>query len=260
MSQGHEPDQGEDNVEPYNLYEIFSIVPEFDGNQIFLNTFLNAVKCAQDMAVGNQKKFLTLHVKNKLRGKAAELKNSRNPSSWEEIKALLETRFGDSRDLTSLIQDLQRCQNSGESALNFISRLQTDSAKMHAAIQKQGLSAEQKNSQTSLIEIMTLNALLTGLDPKLGLIVRASNPVNMIQAINRVEFASNNLACLQSFPNQSINLSNKSFPNQNFTNQNFSRQNLQPNNNSYRQNFSPNQNRQPNFQQNNNYPQIRPPT
>ncbi|KAJ8912229.1 hypothetical protein NQ315_009053 [Exocentrus adspersus] len=34
---------------------------------------------------------------------------------------------------------------------------------------------------------MTLNTLLTGLDPKLGLIVRASNPVNMIQAINRIK-------------------------------------------------------------------------
>ncbi|KAJ8948296.1 hypothetical protein NQ318_020783 [Aromia moschata] len=161
-------------VEPYKLAEIFSIVPEFDGNQIFLQTFINAVRCAFDMAVDNQRILLTLHVKNKLRGKAAELVNSRNPSTWDEIKNLLETHFGDSRDLTSLIQDLQRItQHSNESALNFVSRLQTHNAKMHAAIQKQHLTPEQKTAQSNLIETMTLNTLLTGLDPKLAPIIRA---------------------------------------------------------------------------------------
>ncbi|KAJ8977809.1 hypothetical protein NQ317_000066 [Molorchus minor] len=156
------------HVEPYKLSEIFSVIPEYDGNKIFLQTFLNAVRCANSMAIGNQRILLTLHVKDKLRGKAAELINSRNPSTWEEIKILLETHFGDSRDLTSLIQDLQRIsQQSNESALNFVSRLQTHNAKLHASVQKTQLTAEQKAAQSNLIETMTLNTLLTGLDPKL---------------------------------------------------------------------------------------------
>lgn len=47
------------------------------------------------MVIGNQKVFLTLHVKNEVKGKATE------------------THLGDSRDLTALIQDLKHIsQNS----------------------------------------------------------------------------------------------------------------------------------------------------
>lgn len=277
-------------VEPYKLSEIFSIIPEYDGNQIFLQTYLNSVRCAYGMSVGNQKVLLTLHVKNKLRGKAAEIINSRNPSTWEEIKVLLETHFGDSRDLTALIQDLQRIsQNPNEPVLNFISRLQTHNAKMHAAIQKQQLTAEQKVAQSNLIETMTLNTLLTGLDPKLSPIIRASNPQDMLQAISRIKrelqlsyFESqkfnnqksqsnpprrpqinSNTQKMCSFCKKPGHLVNECRMRQqsrftqnlqNFTNQNFQNQNFQ-NQNFVRPNFQPNANhsfpRQANPQQNN---------
>lgn len=176
-----------DQIEAYKLSEIFSIIPEFDGNSINLQTFINSCGYAHSMAINEQKLLLTIHIKNKLRGKAAELINSRNPATWAEIRSLLDAHFGDSRDLTSLITDLQRIhQMPNESALTFVSRLQTHNAKMHAAVQKQNLTAEQKQSQSELIETMTLNNLLTGLEPNLGRIIRASNPQNMLHAINRI--------------------------------------------------------------------------
>ncbi|KAJ8951516.1 hypothetical protein NQ318_000212 [Aromia moschata] len=174
-------------VEPYKLSEVFSLIPEYDGNQIFLNTFLNSCTTAFGMAVGNQKVFLTLHIKNKLKGRAAELINSRNPETWDEIKLLLESHFGDSRDLTALIQDLQRMrQLPNESPLTFISRLQSHEAKMHASIQKQHLTVEQKDAQVQITESMALNTLLTGLEPKVGHVIRASNPPDMLTAISRI--------------------------------------------------------------------------
>lgn len=174
-------------VEPYKLNEIFSIIPEYDGNQINLNTFLNSCRTAYDMSIGNQTVLLTVHIKNKLKGRAAELVNSRNPTSWEEIKTLLENHFGDSRDLTSLIQDLQRMrQLPNESPLTFIARLQTHEAIMHASVHKQRLTLAQKQAQLQLTEGMVLNTLLTGLEPKIGQIVRASDPVDMLTAISRV--------------------------------------------------------------------------
>lgn len=66
------------------------------------------------MAVNDQKLLLTLHIKNQLRGRPAEIVNSPNPNTWAEIKSLLETNFGDARDLTVLIKN-------NENALNFIS-------------------------------------------------------------------------------------------------------------------------------------------
>ncbi|XP_050308276.1 uncharacterized protein LOC126744767 [Anthonomus grandis grandis] len=124
-------------VEPYKLSEIFSIVPEFEGDQIFLSNFIIACDCAYDMANAQQKVFLVIHIKNKLRGRAAQLISSRNPMSYIEIKQLLNLHFGDSRDLSSLIQDLQRLkQLLGESPLTFFNRLQVLNAKMHSCIQK----------------------------------------------------------------------------------------------------------------------------
>ncbi|KAJ8967814.1 hypothetical protein NQ317_004049 [Molorchus minor] len=283
------------HVEPYKLSEIFSVIPEYDGNQIFLQTFLNAVRCANSMAIGNQRILLTLHVKNKLRGKAAELINSRNPSTWEEIKILLETHFGDSRDLTSLIQDLQRIsQQSNESALNFVSRLQTHNAKMHASVQKTQLTAEQKTAQSNLIETMTLNTLLTGLDPKLGSIIRASNPSTMLAAISRIKrelqlsyfesqkFPKNNKPNMNFKPTSTPNNVRKSCnyckrtghstdecrarqQNNNYPSQfqNFARTNFQPSNFQQPTNFNQNQNRpqiNQNFQRpaNQNFSQTRP--
>lgn len=46
---------------------------EFNGNEIFLNTFLNACNTATQVAVDDQQKFLALHIKNNLKRKAAEL-------------------------------------------------------------------------------------------------------------------------------------------------------------------------------------------
>lgn len=176
-----------ETVEPYKLSEIFSIVPEYDGNSIFLNTFISSCTTAQSMAVGNQSTLLVLHIKNKLRGRAAELVNSRDPSSWDEIRDLLENHFGDSRDLSALIQDLQRMrQMPNESPLTFAARLQTHEAKMHAAVNKQNLTAKEKSAQIALIESMALNSLLTGVEPRIGQILRASDPDDIVTAISRI--------------------------------------------------------------------------
>lgn len=117
--QQQQQQQQQAELEPYRLSEIFSIIPEFEGEQISLGTFINACDVADTMATGDQKVLLVIHIKNK-KGRAAQLINSRNPSTYEEIKHLLNLHFGDSRDLSSLIQDLQRLrQLSNESPLTF---------------------------------------------------------------------------------------------------------------------------------------------
>lgn len=178
----------EAEVEPYKLSEIFSLIPEFEGDQISLGTFLNSCDCAYKMATTEQRLLLVIHIKNKLKGRAAQLINSRNPSTYLEIKQLLNLHFGDSRDLTSLIQDLQRLrQLPGESALTFYNRLQVLNAKMHASIHKgNNLTNDQKAAQTNLIETMALNTLLTGLEPRLGQIIRAGNPRDLLEAHSRI--------------------------------------------------------------------------
>lgn len=186
--QQQQQQQQQAEIEPYRLSEIFSIIPEFEGDQISLGTFINACDVADTMSTEDQKILLVIHIKNKLKGRAAQLINSRNPSTYEEIKQLLNLHFGDSRDLSSLIQDLQRLrQLSNESPLTFYNRLQVLNAKMHSCIQKtDDLTNLQKTAQCTLIDTMSLNTLLTGLEPRLGQIIRANNPENLLVAHNRI--------------------------------------------------------------------------
>lgn len=54
-------------IEPYKLSWIFSIVREFDREQIFLQTFLNVCNYAHDMATKNQKILLVIEVNNEFK-------------------------------------------------------------------------------------------------------------------------------------------------------------------------------------------------
>ena len=84
------------------------------------------------------------HIKNRLRGKASQRINPRNLNSWPEIRDLLLIHFGGSRDLTSLIHDLQRLrQLSNESPLTFAHKVETHNTKLHAATNSPDLTPEQ---------------------------------------------------------------------------------------------------------------------
>jgi len=181
--------QNNDDIEPYKLSELFNLIPEYDGDQILLNAFLNSCDTAHEIATIDQRVLLVVHIKNKLRGKASQLINSRNVREWNDIRNLLVSHFGDPRDLSSLIHDLHHLkQNTNESALSFIHRLQAHNAKLLSSIAQQpNLTPLQRIAQINLIETMCLDTLLTGLDPKLGAIVRASNPANLVDACLRVK-------------------------------------------------------------------------
>lgn len=108
--------KSETEIEPYKLNELFSLIPEYDGNTIFLSTFLNACSTPIGIAAGNQKPFLVLYIKNKLRDKDADF--------------LMKTQ-------------------------TFVSHLQSYESKMCTAINKQELTVDQKQLQTDEQMILT---------------------------------------------------------------------------------------------------------
>lgn len=63
--------------------------------EININIFTNSCNSATQMCTGDQIIFVKIRNKKKLKGKATELLNSRNPRKWKEIKQLLELLFGD---------------------------------------------------------------------------------------------------------------------------------------------------------------------
>ncbi|KAL1489788.1 hypothetical protein ABEB36_013722 [Hypothenemus hampei] len=171
----------------YNLKDIFMLIPEYDGDPISLNSFLNTCNTAYSICSGDQHIFL-IRIKNQLRGRAAQLINSRDLNQWEEISNLLNIHFGDPRDINSLILDLQKLkQLPQENPITFCNRVINLNSKMQSSITKQNLSRDQNLAQSDLIENMTLNTLLTGLEPKIGQIIRASSPNSIVDAVQRIK-------------------------------------------------------------------------
>lgn len=257
MSQhGNEPDNGiagaNANVNPNNaalgfkLSELFCLIPEYDGDKILLNSFLTSCETALDIANDNQKGLVLVNIKNKLRGRASQIINSRNLNTFNEIQVLLQTHFGDSRDLNSLINDLHRMrQLPNDTPLTFANKISTFSSKLHASINSQNILEAQKQSQRDMIDNMCLDTLLTGLNHKIAPIIRASNPNNLYEATIRIKrelqltyFEENkryqNYSQSSNFNrNDNFNRSNNFNRNNNFNHSN----NLSRNNN-----FNPNKN------------------
>ncbi|KAL1488664.1 hypothetical protein ABEB36_014464 [Hypothenemus hampei] len=172
----------------YNLKDIFMLILEYDGDPISLNSFLNACNTAYSICSGDQHTFLIIRIKNQLRGRAAQLINSRDLNQWEEISNLLNIHFGNPRDINSLILDLQKLkQLPQENPITFCNRVINLNSKMQSSITKQNLSRDQKLAQSDLIENMTLNTLLTGLEPKIGQIIRASSPNSIVDAVQKIK-------------------------------------------------------------------------
>ena len=75
----------EPEVEPYKLSEIFSIVPDFERDLVFLGTFLNTCQCAYEMFTGEQRHLLVIYIKNKLSGRAAQLISFKNQNLFLDL-------------------------------------------------------------------------------------------------------------------------------------------------------------------------------
>lgn len=178
----------EDEVVQYKLSELFSLVPEFNGDQVQLNGFIEACDTVIGLAEPHQVPLLLVHFKNKLKAKASQIINSRSLAGWADIKNLLVSHFGDTRDTTGLLHDLQTLtQGRQEPAGSYVHRISAHNSKIRTSISlNETLTDEQKAVQKDLCESIALKTLLSGLEPKLGMVIRAQKPASLVDAGNLI--------------------------------------------------------------------------
>lgn len=175
-------------VQVYKLTELFALIPDFEGDAVLLESFITACNTAFEICTEEQQVLLTIHIKNKLKGRASQVVNSKFLDHWVAVRNVLLENFGDKRNLSSLIHDLQLLKQGKDNPKNYVLKIQSMNSKIHAAINIQpNLSNAQRQSQRELIDNMCLDQLLTGLEPRLGQIIRASNPLNILEASQRIE-------------------------------------------------------------------------
>lgn len=266
-------------IPQYRLSELCNIIPEYDGDSILLNAFINSCNAAISLASETQIVLLTIHIKNKLKGRASQLINSRDLKTWPVIRNLLSCHFGESRDINSLIFDFQQLkQGHNENPQNFVHRVNAHHAKLYSSINSQiDLSDDQRHAQLKLIDGIALKTLIIGIDNKIGQVLRAAQPTNLTEAasIVRTEHQLSYLENKRSYAHSSSNNmqpnrikkcnfckrvghlisecrqrnssynNQQSFPERNNSHHNFQRENNFHSSQNFRQNN--------NFSQNNNY-------
>lgn len=190
----------------YKLSEIFSLIPEYDGDQITLSNFIRSCSSAFSITKDEQKDLLIVHLRNKLKGRAANIINSRDFTDWGSIKAVLTSHFGEKRDTTSLIHDLQLLfQNPNESAVSFYNRVQIHFSKITNSIElSSDLTAAEKENQTEFCEGICLRTVLTGLQPSIRTVIRSQNPEDLCD-VGKLIVEEEKLMYLEKTRNQNLN-------------------------------------------------------
>lgn len=190
----------------YKLSEIFSLIPEYDGDQITLSNFIRSCSSAFSIINDSQKELLIVHLRNKLKGRAANIINSRDFTDWDSIKAVLTSHFGEKRDTTSLIHDLQLLfQTPNESAVSFYNRVQVHFSKITNSIELSSeLTTSEKKNQIKFCEGICLRTVLTGLQSNIRTIIRSQNPEDLCE-VGKLIVDEEKLMYLEKTRNQSHN-------------------------------------------------------
>lgn len=92
-----------------------------------------------------------------------------------------------SRDLSSIIQDLQRREIPTDSRFPFVGILQSFAAKRYAAVNKRNHTSKEKLTQISLVNSVAIKSLLTVVEPRIGQILHACDANDTVNAISRTE-------------------------------------------------------------------------
>lgn len=89
-------------------YQSLSILlPSYDGNRKTLEFYIKGVESTLSLIENSQDASIACLIRNKLTGKAVEALSQQNDfRTWDDIRRILRSRFGECKDETELLQEL----------------------------------------------------------------------------------------------------------------------------------------------------------
>lgn len=131
-------------------------------------------------------------IKNKVTGEAREiLIASGNPTTWEEIKEILLTAYGDRRDLTSHIQSLFYIRQGKKNLTEYYNKMRT----IDTAIKSSVANMDDYKSHTkvinSFVSLITLTRFIDGLNEEISMHIRSCRPETLEHAYEITQQYSN---------------------------------------------------------------------
>lgn len=244
--------------------DVIKMIPGYDGSIKGLPAWIDSVEqkleCATVHVPAAEKetvlKIWTSIIRDKISGKANEaLLSNQTECKWEAIKSFLDRlvdRFGDKRDLSSIIGRTLYVKQGNRSVEEFYSECAEILADLNAkVILNPGLKPCAKEVMASY-EAMLTNAFVDGLDSSISSLTRTGRAVTLVSAFqhamehenaNKRREEANKFQIAQLPPSQRTQLAPNINPMQNY--------NARSN-----QTFITNKRFPQNFGQNRNYPQL----
>lgn len=161
-----------------------SLVTAYDGNPTELQNFITSAQALIDIFADEippgqvqtvNNKLLILGLRSKLTGRASEVIQIYQPSSWDDYKNCLRQNFGDNRDEISLMKDLNNLKQGNLSSKKFYEEI------THIANLLCGKVVNNPD-RLQFYQNSALFVFLSGLNEPLGSTLRAMQPQNLAEA------------------------------------------------------------------------------
>lgn len=169
--------------------EIAHILPTFDGQPIFLESFISLVEKFYNTYYSETDNtlndFIFMSILSKLKDKAANVILCRpDLTNWPQVKEALRKEFGDHSDRNALLQNFM-CMRKGfrENPINFLNRVKQHLARLNVKISTDdNLSEAEKKIHVDNNEKIALDVILRNVDETLKTILMVRNPKDLTEA------------------------------------------------------------------------------
>lgn len=171
--------------------DIIKMIPGYDGNVKSLPIWIESVEqklnCASmqvpEAEKNNAIEIWTSVIRDKISGKANEvLINSQTKCKWQLIKAKLIDRFGDKRDLSSIINKIPYIKQGNQTVEQFYEICAEILADLNAKIVLDPGLQPCAKAVIASYEAMITNAYIDGLHEPISSLTRTSRPESLLSA------------------------------------------------------------------------------
>lgn len=189
----------------FSARDVANFIPDYDGSQSTLHDFISACDHAIKYIDEENVEHIPFLIKSKLVGEAKQFISSRALANWTDIRNLLLSHFGDTRDAESLLRELTTSfQKHSEPPRSYVQRVQLLLTKLrNCTALDDSLDKITKEAMNLKHEKIGLKTILSGLNDPIGQTLRSQRPQSIEDATS-ILAEEENLQYLKSFRNMNV--------------------------------------------------------
>lgn len=171
--------------------DIIKLIPGYDGNVKALPAWINSVQQKFDCALARvpaadkdaASKVWSSVIRDKITGKANDvLISNQTECEWDQIKAQLSDRFGDKRDLATIISKIPFVNIENSTIEQFYEKFSEILSDLSAKINLDPGLQPCAKAVISSYEMTIMNAFVDGLPDPISALTRTSRPTSLLSA------------------------------------------------------------------------------